>query len=1400
MAKKQRSWHFYFSIITLSLVLAGYVLWNFTPVKDEVKAAIIAKLQPYLGESFLINDFEMGFSYIEFSRVQASNESQSFTLELDRILIGYSVSTLLTSGFDAAEAITSVKFKRPSLSLLYSKDMNVRKDRDFSLEKVMEQVLVGLQKVPQIDHITVLDAEWFLDLPGGGQMPILSNLDGRFDYRSDSKVVFLNLRGNFIGVDESSIDLVGNVNFDDKTLTADLVLDECLINSDWPFWRISFFNIQNAWLQGKLELNSNSLQQDSLIMGGQIKVREFAADVFNQETRADSFTMRLDNRKVVVEPFDCRVEDATGQFHGIFTDIFDPEVDWWLDFEDYSLKYLKKAHNVFQYVYEGKMAGRAHFTGPIKKMRIDADVTSPDILYGVVPFNTTKARLEYDHSVKVLNLPYLRADYYKWRTEGSGTMEFFDYTTELDLNSYIDVPQGYFTWLNGLNEGRINLKWDLKGDFNRKLFTGNGRYTVKKADSLLAVGRGPLKLDYNKLDFRFSPENLANSYGLSGTIENLWDVPNVKIMEARNFPVRRFTEIPVFANMVGDKAVDFYFAGPYDMLSAKMKVMSQDRLTNHIVLNGSIKDIFYDNQFYEGRFTAYSAPKRIDGRYQVRFSEDGVDTRIISPKLFDGNVYFGFTPQSPFRGKVHIHHFSVADYLQNISSFSSLFQEGTLAGELDIDGTVENPQLRFDLNASDFIVNKVGYYQTRFSGTLEENILQFDNSWVRLNGQRVFNADVRYNTLADSLKMTIRADDIESNFLAETLLKDRGLIRGSFTYAIVAEGNLNSPKVYGDVQVRDGEVKGTEFDLINLTFEDSLTTGAETYWDPANHIIKLRRFLYMNSGEYSIEGSGYMSVDQHGPIDVKVDVEGNVLAELPRIEPYFVNPKTNGSLYAYVQGSRVNPLFKEVDLVIRSGSIEFDGLIPKVNNLHAKVKLSDEDNFVKIDSLAGLALGRKFLIYNEKEVVVADSVKLDPLYFDDMGLNFGTIVLETDPLGFPLSVYGMMEEGDVGYFATQGNTPDEKFYFAGPVEDPYLRGTAVMYNCRVTFPFIGMVESESGEYAYPEDDKVIDFLMNLRTDFSMIPGNNNRYFVNIPGYVGEVFMDLKIDNDSPGLTFKGRFIEESWRILGGVQSSRGRVEYLDVKFRVDRFGADFTNYEILPEVYGRAYTTVRDTTDFPRDILLQLYVIDPITKQEVNKGRWEDFRFKLVSRERPSDPLIEETQENLLSYLGYSFDNLSNKAGEVGLTMTENFLIRPLYRPLERQLERQLNLDYVRVRSSFTTNLFYLGFQQRAKIAAQPWFFTPTLNNNLNPALLLLQSSELTLGKYILSDVYLTYSGQLVSGVDDSKLGMNHSFGLEYRLLHNLLLEVEYDRYQYNPFYENLPSDFLIRFRHSFNF
>jgi hypothetical protein len=200
----------------------------------------------------------------------------------------------------------------------------------------------------------------------------------------------------------------------------------------------------------------------------------------------------------------------------------------------------------------------------------------------------------------------------------------------------------------------------------------------------------------------------------------------------------------------------------------------------------------------------------------------------------------------------------------------------------------------------------------------------------------------------------------------------------------------------------------------------------------------------------------------------------------------------------------------------------------------------------------------------------------------------------------------------------------------------------------------------------------------------------------------------------------------------------------------------------------------------------------------MSRGRWEDFRFKLVS----SDPTIGETQENVLAYLGYSVENISNKASDIGVTITENLLIRPLVRPLERKMERGLRLDYVRLSLQITSNLFYYSLQPRWKYLPENSYLRYNYNTGFDPALLLLQSSEITLGKYLFKDFYFSYSGQLVSIYDEPKFGLNHRFGLEYRLLQNLLLEFEYDKLYMNPkFYsQDALHDFRIRFKHSFNF
>jgi hypothetical protein len=1419
---KPPAWVFNTVIFTLSFLFILFLVWHYTPVKDEVEARLIRQLQPYLGDSFYITDFSIGTDYLSFYNVRATDQVAGYSVEFAEIRLNYSPSRLLATDFDPLKTINNVTLIRPRVILFY-RDEQTETNPDLSLEKVFEEILTNLKRFPEIDHIKIRDGSVILQMPwqttlSEKQIPLFAGLKGRLDYLSGNEEVTVSLDGEFLGTENSGIQLTGYVDFAKKRWEASVNFLQSYFTSELPFWKIKFWQIDHARLNGTVQVINEQFDLDSLIFNGDVQVNDMQMAIFKQHAMVDSFNLRFEGKDLYIEPFECRIEDGVAQFSGVLKNILKPEVDWDLAVKDYSVKYLRQSNTIFEYANEGKMSAKAHFSGPLKQMDIHAEAQSPDILYAVIPFNTVRAKMDYNIREKILDLSYMRADFFEFRTQGRGEVNFNNDSLRLDLRSDIAVPEGYFNWMTGLNGGKVLVNTDFYGNFKTKLFRGGFAYKALGVDSLLVSGRGPFTLNDQLLRFNLLSDNPNDSFRLSGVIHDVFRGPNFDILEFKDFPMAELSYIPVVKSFLKDREIQLFFSGPYNSLASRAKIVEESNPFEEIASGvGHIRDIFMDNQRFSGRFRINSAPKKIAGSYDVAFSAAGMNLKVDAPDFLQVDIFQGSKPYSPYKGKIELAAVRLQDYLQNSPGWHKLFREGTVNGTMVLDGTVDKPAFQLALNADELVINGVGYYDLRVNGSLDQHHLKFVNNTLLLNTDTAATVDFHWQTDTDSLRSTIVGKRLESNFIAETILGDENFLRGEMSYRFDIGGTMTTPKVSGNLSLRNGIlVDENPFTGISLSFTDSLI--GENFWQLDNHILNIGEFSYHKANGYDIYATGALGITEYAPMDIEVKVDGNVFEELPRLMPYFINPKTTGKLYARIRGTRGNPLLDELDLQIDDGTIAFDGVVPPVSKLKVDVQKQAGNKFIKINTIEGLVDGRFAKIYNLESVVTKDGEILEPWYFQDIDINLGILALETAPNGIPLHFPGMMEEGDIGYFTAEGRLPGEAFYFAGPPDLPMCRGTTHLYNCRVTFPFIGMYD-ESGEYTYDENNRVIDFMMNMRWNLRVLPGNNNRYFVSIPGYVGEVFMDLNIDNTSEGLVFTGRLIDESFRVDGSVTSLRGRVEYLDVNFRVERFGAEFNVYEIYPEVYGVAYTTVR-TEQFdpvfgitssdssaaniggesvPRDILLKLYVIDPVTGKEVSKGRWEDFRFKLESRENPAG----ETQEQLLASLGYSFRNLQYKAGEVGLTLTQNFLIRPLFRPIERQLERKLKLDYVRLRSNFASNLLYMSLQDRTKIFNRPTFLL--INTNLDPASQLLQSSELTLGKYLFKDIYMSYTGQLVAGVDDSKLGVNHTFGLEYRLLYNLLLEFEMSRLQYDPLYElnnnrDLTRDIRVRLRHSINF
>ena len=354
------------------------------------------------------------------------------------------------------------------------------------------------------------------------------------------------------------------------------------------------------------------------------------------------------------------------------------------------------------------------------------------------------------------------------------------------------------------------------------------------------------------------------------------------------------------------------------------------------------------------------------------------------------------------------------------------------------------------------------------------------------------------------------------------------------------------------------------------------------------------------------------------------------------------------------------------------------------------------------------------------------------------------------------------------------------------------RGKILTFDASFTFPFI-VDDEESIELSITEK-----ILYSMIWDVNFIPVSDIHYVKNVPGIIDNVWIDLNIDPKISYLNFSGKIEDDSFRAEGIVQSTRGSIELLDLDFKVEKFAAEFDRSDIFPLVYGKARTTVSDSTGFPSTIYLTLYVHNPETKLELERGRWnEDIRFKLSS----DNPNIGTNEVQILAALGYSFDNINSAEvlGTLG-TSTDHLIIRPLFRPVERKLERTLKLDVIRFKSHFARNVMDV-LNPRSNSSGGLFYYSSTPNYNIDPRYLLFRSTQVVLGKYLSNNLYFLYSGQIDAGryqqYQQNGLGLRHSLDLEYRILPNLLLELQYN---YDSLLLQQKQDKRIQIRHSFNF
>ncbi len=1354
------------------------LLVNMLGIDDRLKTYIVEKLGESTGALISVESLRIDYDTIEVNDIKFVSEGAFANFVVKGLRFKYNLWQILLNSDQPYRAIEDVYLVEPRVIFKVADETGVEmaelvKDSDSSADN-----LLGiLQQFEHIDRIQVSDGRILYQQRNGNFVVIGQNFNGWLT-SENMRDIRLEASGGLFQGDGTDIQIFGQFNLSEQKYAARLEIHDFDLSEIGLFSGDEDYQIGHGKVNGRLYVSASKLQRDSVTVNGYLSLDEF--DGSWNETVADNIQVGLtiyDNR-ADIKFIDGTISGAEIKGTAGISDIFRPRIHGEMSLKNLALGALTPYVDL-PFSEKDQISADFKFTADKEMYLLNGSVASAMLHTQSVDINSLRGHFTLDSSR--FNLTGMRFNVDDFHVRSSGSYLIRD--GRFNLQAHVDSKFGEHLFFDRISGKAQNLDARISGNFKKSSASGSWTYTIADSQDTRVIDING-RVDYLNDEFQLAlNRNFDQDFFFSLQISHLMSEPRINFGYIENLPLAELTSLEWAQTLFRHYGFEGIVAGNVTHVQAEVKAFNRKEPADAIVLSTSLRNLLRDVKVIDAQMRY----NNFNGLAKFELGPEFLKGTVHSGKSMTGDIDINLLRHQQIKVDVNLAEFAISQFLDD----STTQGFGELNGNLQINGNIDRPQISANLEGDKFVLNDIGYYKFDFDLTANEDSVFIPEVHLSLNNLPIMEGQAVFHLDSSCIHAALHGQEIESEYILQTIVPDIESLSGTIDYQLEIDGPFVSPSVTGALDLRSGMFDRIPFDKLHVEFNDELIEG-EDFFAVRNHQINIRHFEMINGGQFHFEGSGDFPLYEYGELNLDLNFDGDILSLIPKWDSFFVDGASFTTIKLGVAGTLKQPKLTSGMIHIESGELWLADVARHIENINGDIVLHPGTDQVDIKNFRAEVDGDRLTINTVRDVEIPGGKKLDHWFFRDLDLDFGVLEMLTTSSGVELNIGGLMLPGETGRLALAGKDEIPYFYFAGPVKNPYAWGELTLSRSRITYPFDG------GD---GKPTPVTEFLMRVDWDVLVRAGRDLQYVRAIPAFIGEVDSDLNVDPDSEGLNFRGIIDKQTFAPIGKLVSNRGRVEYLDMNFRVENFSVNFQQLESAPEVAGRAWTTVRDSVGaIPRTIYLELYAVDEQTGQRVRNARWEEFRFRLVT----ADPTIGETQEQVLAYMGYSVSNLKQKATQVGGAVTENYLIRPLLRPLERSLERVLGVDLVRFNSSIAKNLFYVSLGQ--KYYQDNAIGALNLNNASAPYLLLIESSELTVGKYLSQDLYLTYTGQLIATAETegNDFNFNHSLGLEYRFFKNLLLELEYDReiLNYYNIYTNkvYQEDIKVRLRHSFSF
>ncbi|MBN2028726.1 translocation/assembly module TamB domain-containing protein [bacterium] len=1334
---RKRKWIIVLAFMGTVLVLGGYVGWRATEANDKIKQILLDKVRPFLAQESNVEYLEIDLSSIHLKGVRLTPKDRSFTLMIDDVRVGYRFWNLFRYRFSPTKVAHDVVFIHPTLII---RNIIPKINGELNGEEWIH-FSQWVEEMETVKRITVAEAEVIVEDSLGERTRLAHSLNGWLrSVPADSAEI--RLSGKVFESQQNNLTIEGELNlFSGRPINMHIQLEESESPEELPFIFPGYVSIEAGKMRGEVNINANRPSSGFF----EISESSFSFKYANLVFHDVHMSGMLEENDIILEG---TVQDFNGSpldISGTLFNMFEPQLDLSVRCSRFDIyNFFRMTDPGIRWPIEGEALCDFHLFGPLNNSTIKGNVTSTGLCAYGFDFNRFTTYITIQDSI-------LYVDGSAGQDEGisvnlNGHIDFSDIhqLSSLKLDIRGNLLPSLPSWVqNKISYCEGQLEIQLTGELRE--LSGEAQGSVSVHSEGIDTLRFLPRLRYADRELSMQVDS-NQDFQLNGSIQSPFhDSTKIEIEADGLATLARFLLNENRQHIVDHIEITSSFSwanGNWDISSTGVDRRREDfprlfdlRLTPSGELSQDGKVNLEANYYgFSGRALSLSA----EGAWINHVVS--IDQCHIGDLIFIKGKY-------PLHSEEQVEAFVEFDRF-DFSQLYDLFPRmrsyaGQLLGNMNVNGSWSEPTIDLDLDLREGQFHDMGVFEGHLQLRMEDRYLRLCDLSLKKDGVSLLSGKVE-DAGNDSLFGGFVGEDIRIDDLIQGLT-GRSFISGQTTAHIQVEGPVEAPIVSGIATVKDGFLGSVSFQNLKVQVVDTLlsTNGI------LDHTLTVEDGLLERDDGFHLLFWGDFPYQKNNDMDISIQAYGNILGILPELSGLFRKAEGSGEAFIRLAGGLDDWVLGSGNLSLDQGRIEFSSFVKKVEKLQIQANLQQEDRFVAIEKLSGEVEGQPFVMNNR--LVETGSNSLEPLIWDKMGVQFGVLQLTTEGKGVRVHLPGLMEEGEEGWIVFGQREPEQAFIFVGPNESPLFRGSLILTDNRLTYPFL-TVEGDSSE------NQIVNFLERVNWDISILPREDVHFERDIESAVGNVYADLKLQDNYGELYLEGIIQDDDFQVWGNLVSTDGSVEVLDHFFQPERITFDYPRGADNPIVSGRLYTTVVDSLGMSSTIWLTVTSTDEVTGLEREMGPWDRVQFRFST----DNPNLGRSEADLLAALGYSAQDFKDRAYDALGMRVENLVFRPIFRPLEREIRRHLGLDVVRLFSMFSRNIVQLQ----------------TMDNVSFDPRLLLRSAKLILGKNIAPGLFLTYSGQVQNEMYlqylTHGLGFRHALSLEYTIRPDLYLQMEY--------------------------